>query len=358
MTALSGFQWLVLEALLATLLYGVYGVLFLASLYTFLRKEMTNGKGLLVVNILLFVSCTAQWACNFLEPLLLSEDPDEDPEYQLWMNAYVANVMIAVVYASNTASNVLADGLLIWRCYTIWGARRSIIVLPLLLLLGEAASGIVTFVPYAVGTQIGYDVGPEGHRPKQLIRKLNRIATRANTAYWATSFTINMMMTLLIGGRIWWITRDIDKLFGRSHKKGYIRAILIVVESGAVYSVLLLLSVVSTALVDGPFGQNAQNVLASISGQVVGIFPTAILVLVGLGLTSDNATNTDWLGSSFNRSMEFVPRRELDLQLPDEQTEEVLATNLELHVGNGAKSRTVNCNPTSSSNSNITEYKV
>ena len=52
---------------------------------------------------------------------------------------------------------------------------------------------------------------------------------------YALSFTNNVLVTALIAGRIWYTTRTLTSI-GRMHTAIYRRAILIMMESGALYA--------------------------------------------------------------------------------------------------------------------------
>lgn len=135
---------------------------------------------------------------------------------------------------------------------------------PAIILLAETACGMAVFVTGVMMTKIQYHMRPTESLPEPLWDRLNRTASNANTAYWAASFIVNSIMTILIGARIWWQTRGYSdssiKIEGRKH----IRVTLIISPRA--------------------------HTLFAINGQVVGIFPTAILVLVGLRLAVEKAT--------------------------------------------------------------------
>ncbi|EEB94640.1 hypothetical protein MPER_06512, partial [Moniliophthora perniciosa FA553] len=103
------------------------------------------------------------------------------------------------------------------------------------------------------------------------------------TALFALSMGTNVIVTSLIAGRIWYIGHHATKNLGRQHGVKYSRAVVVIVESGALYSVSLLILLILFAM-----GNDAQIILFGCASQIVGIAPTLIIVRVGLGLTSQD----------------------------------------------------------------------
>jgi len=151
---------------------------------------------------------------------------------------------IAVIYVTN---NILADGLLIYRCYVIWGTNYILIV-PVLLLL-------VTIV-------FGYSL--------QL------------RLFFILSLTTNLFVSTLTAGRIWWITRLASPLLESQTLKRSSKAVAIVLESGAIYAIAVSIHMVLFHL-----NLPGDDVAFLALGQIVGIVPTLIIVRVGLGATME-----------------------------------------------------------------------
>ncbi|KAI0826996.1 hypothetical protein BC628DRAFT_1318825 [Trametes gibbosa] len=130
--------------------------------------------------------------------------------------------------AACIACNLINDALLAYRCYVIWNSRR-IIILPTLLWVASLAFGIGLL--YESGRPQGnYFVG---------------IATKFVTAYTASTFAFNLIVTTLIVGRIVTVGRRLSGLAaaasGASHAAedfhAYTGAVAIVVESALPFTV-------------------------------------------------------------------------------------------------------------------------
>ncbi|KAF8134688.1 hypothetical protein K438DRAFT_1883302 [Mycena galopus ATCC 62051] len=161
----------------------------------------------------------------------------------------------AIVYVTN---NIIADGLLIYRCYVIWNTVYITIV-PLLLL-------IATMI-------LGYSI--------QL--KL----------FFILSLSMNLFVPTLVGEHLRQITRaslvdysaDSWPNGALTRRKGR-NAMVIILESGLIYSV-----VVSVHMVYFHTSNPMDEVIYGALGQIVGIVPTLIIVRVGLGVSQNASYN-------------------------------------------------------------------
>ncbi|KAJ7909988.1 hypothetical protein B0H13DRAFT_2013341 [Mycena leptocephala] len=119
----------------------------------------------------------------------------------------------------------------------------------------------------------------------------------------------NILLMCLTAGRIWYIRRQTRPLMEQSSQKRYGTAIAIIFESGVLYSLCVIIYVISTSI-------NSTSASASLPQQTyasrtifkgvawamvqigVNIVPTLILVRVGLGRSTENTLPTT-LGSNF-----------------------------------------------------------
>ncbi|EPQ53068.1 hypothetical protein GLOTRDRAFT_95107 [Gloeophyllum trabeum ATCC 11539] len=325
---------------------GADAMRFLASSYMFLlrRYELQHTR-LLAINIILFILCTAQSTCIILVKFATENSESLDIQrlggkkhtratscwisitcqIQLQTSLQMDCLWVLATSASDIDDNFptlirYGDAIRygsteaqLWPYppLSFWQKQTPV---------SSAACGMAVFVTGVMMTKIQYHMRPTESLPEPLWDRLNRTASNANTAYWAASFIVNSIMTILIGARIWWQTRGYSdssiKIEGRKH----IRVTLIILESGAVYSLLFFLSVIFTALSDDSFGQipagiPCRNILGEAESdardrlihfsrlmaklsisvppsdeEIKGIFPTAILVLVGLRLAVEKVT--------------------------------------------------------------------
>jgi len=160
----------------------------------------------------------------------------------------------AVVYVTN---NLVADGLLIYRCYVIWNTPW-ITVVPLMLLLTTMILG------YSLQLRL----------------------------FFILSLSMNLFVPTLVAGRLWWIIRRIRGPAGVATRRKGRNAMIIILESGLIYSLL-----VSIHMGFFHFNDPRDEIIYAALSQVVGIVPTLIIVRVGLGVSENGCGGGTMVGS-------------------------------------------------------------
>jgi len=223
-----------------TFLYGLYVILFAICLYILGQRKKTSHWILPTFAIAMFTIATADIIYTYylvfakLFKLGLSFT-DLRPKY--WL--YVTN-------------NVLADTLLLYRCYAIWGCRVRIVLGPIILLVAGTACGYIF----------------EGSQPRLF---------RHAWIYPTLTLILNLLLTALTAGRIGWFARNAQLLLGQSIVQRYNTTVAILIESGFIYSVYISLDLATMT------NNVGHAILDAGLIQVVGIVPTLIIVQVGLG---------------------------------------------------------------------------
>ncbi|KAJ7023357.1 hypothetical protein C8F04DRAFT_1134553 [Mycena alexandri] len=199
-----------------TFFYGIYLVLFCICIYVLLHRPHNLGNTVLLVTAAaLFTLSTVQAIINLV---LGAADIDNiDIPYNLLVNVNT------VIYGIN---NIIADGLVIYRCYSVWNKNIYIVIPPILLLIPTSVFGIA--------------------------------------------------------GRIWWIHRKARAYLEPAMQQRYTSAISILVESGVIYSATVLAYLILGAI---PSANIVQEPIFQMLTQVLGIAPTLIIVRVGLGVS-------------------------------------------------------------------------
>uniref|UniRef100_A0A0W0FBF1 Uncharacterized protein n=1 Tax=Moniliophthora roreri TaxID=221103 RepID=A0A0W0FBF1_MONRR len=164
--------------------------------------------------------------------------------------------------------NLVADTMLIHRCWIIWDSRKRI-VLPLMLLsLGTNMLGIVSYIMWGIGeddTTVDSNVA--------LLLRANTL----NLGYSIANVIVNGIITLMTAGRIWWITRQARILMGQTINDKYKRIVAIILESGVLYPIAIIVQIIIGYTVD-PEASGAVPVdLGPVVWQVAGIAPTLII---------------------------------------------------------------------------------
>jgi len=157
---------------------------------------------------------------------------------------------------------LLADSVMIYRSWVLWDRRWSIVAFPILLFFGNIFSSFFLVINMA---RTGIDLGG-----------LSEPVNSSDIAFTVFTLAQNLIVTTLIVVRIW-----------RAHttaapfKQGGLPGIIwVVVESGALYSITLLISLIVNIL-----NINVQNVMIDVISSMVGVTFSMIIVRMGLGLT-------------------------------------------------------------------------
>ncbi|ESK91673.1 hypothetical protein Moror_10719 [Moniliophthora roreri MCA 2997] len=180
--------------------------------------------------------------------------------------------------------NVTVDYILIHRCWVIWGSRKRI-VLPL------AATSIGTNVVGMVGSIVIFTEYRSAVINRENPANLGHVLYGGHLAM---SVIVNISITTLTAGRIWWMCRQ-----SHGNERFYKSVLGIVIESGLIYPISTLVHVIIRQAIsyrDIPFE------FSCISYQTAGIAPTLIAVRVQLGKTVENTMHDQAVVSEINFS--------------------------------------------------------
>ncbi|THU81789.1 hypothetical protein K435DRAFT_808795 [Dendrothele bispora CBS 962.96] len=126
-------------------------------------------------------------------------------------------IQTLVVGFTNTCfivANCIADSILIYRCYIVWGSKKLVVALPILASIATNSLGIVAVGMRAKGAS---DTAIEANF-HLLLRGVDY-----NLKFLYINATVNFVLTLMIGrcatkaGRIWWVCRQTRALMDYSH---------------------------------------------------------------------------------------------------------------------------------------------
>ncbi|THU84681.1 hypothetical protein K435DRAFT_806503 [Dendrothele bispora CBS 962.96] len=152
--------------------------------------------------------------------------------------------------------SIIADTVLIHRCYKVWGAKKKIIVLPVFILI--------------INNDTSEDITTE---------KLITLETYTSKSFLTVNFFTNLVIPFIIAERIWWIGNQVSKFLPSRKFKLTRRTMAICLESGIMYPLALLPALVLTF-------QPIETLVYR------GIAPTFIIVRVALGISIENVQDT------------------------------------------------------------------
>ncbi|KAI9573139.1 hypothetical protein HD554DRAFT_2035559 [Boletus coccyginus] len=145
--------------------------------------------------------------------------------------AYFSDVSQWTFYVKNlvyTAQTLVGDAVVLYRCYVVWQSKL-VMVFPLLLWVATTVTGLMSGLTAEDTTGHGVYAGT---------------LDQWITSFRALALAANLLATLLLIFRIWFVHREVTKL-GASNGRSQMRSILhILVDSGVIYSVTLVVALI------------------------------------------------------------------------------------------------------------------
>ncbi|KAJ7449064.1 hypothetical protein B0H11DRAFT_2247368 [Mycena galericulata] len=265
--------------LVQAFVHGIYSVIFFLTLYAMIFKRKTPALIFLTV-ITMFIIATIQtgvhWAIirnAFITHGTSPEDTVGALFSRLLFPTFFMTVLSGTMLVANT---LLADCVLIYRCFAVWNSDWRVTVLPILTTLAGTALGSLTIFETAQFIESGGD-------PNEFAR------ARVDYAgpYFCMCLATTLLATILIVGRIVWLTYA-NAGTGAFKFSGYRAVIEIVVESALLYSAALVVYI--ALLFDSATGNNDRYAQAILI-EMTGIAPTLIVARVSFGLARPS---TSW----------------------------------------------------------------
>ncbi|KIJ54786.1 hypothetical protein M422DRAFT_64021 [Sphaerobolus stellatus SS14] len=248
--------------------WGAYTILFIAALVVLFNRRHSRAVNPIVLffTCILYGACTTHFAIEFnhfyttLQSTGVTGYANENQP--LW----VADLFISL-------TDFLGDLFLLWRCWLVWGGNYYVLILPFLTSVGGLAC-LTEVLHLLLGINPSAPVPPSSLVPLGLAGYILPLCT-------------NVMITGLIAGRIYWVTRGVSGLAGITDTKPTRKAISILVESGALYLLVQFIFVILFGI------QHPSEAIVGVTAvQIYGIAPTLIIIRVGLGQTFDQTSKS------------------------------------------------------------------
>jgi len=292
-----------------TLLYGINLVVYFSCITILLKRKSAKAS----VTAVLLGTATVQF---MLSTTYLAIGLRMLIEGFIWAastlgasNAYWNDVSSPLQVASKgtyITNSLIGDSILVWRLYVVWGNNVIICILPILIVIGTAVCGYAAVADLA---RLDPTAGP------------NALFAIANwiLGAWSLSIATQILVTLAIAGRIYWMSRGTSLARGAS--KRYMSVIWIIVESGAIYSITTIFLLAFFDL-----QTQAGGVIGACLAQICAIVPTLIIVRVGMGQSfqSQNSSQASDLTLPVPKPMQVV--KLVDSQQSLDETNHELST--------------------------------
>lgn len=202
-----------------------------------------GSKFLLAFTILLLCITTIYMgvAVNYSQKQII-DDPTSPDLLSVWpqivVNAtYSINNWLTDAYLVSTSTLGIASCFItidlrstqLYRCYIIWSETYSVLILPCLIYLGSVACAIALLV---------FAANPGAMYSSHTVQVFG-------TANWTLSLSLNVIVTVLIAGRLIYYRTRLREVLGPNHGKVYTTILAITVESAALYAIFELMALVA-----------------------------------------------------------------------------------------------------------------
>ncbi|ESK87971.1 hypothetical protein Moror_10846 [Moniliophthora roreri MCA 2997] len=258
-----------------TMFYGMNTVLYILCIYVLVqranKRQFPINKPLIATATLIYLLCTAHVINDFGRAIVAFityvDRPGGAAAYydELWI---WTSIVREGLYCVNT---MVVDTLLVYRLYVVSMGNLKVIIGPTIILLATTASGYRAVWGFS-NTHEGQDT-------------YNDDIFHWGVALFSLSLCLNVIVTILIAWYFYRYDQRISSAIGRGHGQRYRQALAIAVESGAFYSVSVLVVLVTYVT-----KTNGVYIAYDAVAQIMGMNPILIIVRVGLGLSNNNST--------------------------------------------------------------------
>ncbi|KAJ6491671.1 hypothetical protein C8R47DRAFT_436625 [Mycena vitilis] len=227
--------------------YGIQLVLWM-NCALFLWKRRRNGRQPLflmfyITAMLLIESLFVAVQARTVQFVYIDNRNYPQGPWQFFLDSQTAAINV-IFYATLFLLTFLSDLLVLWRCWVIWAASGQhilawgIITFPIILLLASFAMGTLWTLESSQPSLSLYSALPMAY----------------GTAYYAISLSTNIILSLLIIGRLISYRRTLLESLPKELASHYISLATVIVESAALYSVFAVLFIITYA-VNNPSNQ-------------------------------------------------------------------------------------------------------
>lgn len=264
-----------MSAVLEGVLYGFSVLMFMGTIWalTYKRSLQDINRPIAVVAILLLLVSTV----HMIVTIIRVENGfvkyrDTWPGGPAAFFADITEETYVIKHALYIFQTVLADGVMVYRCYVVWQSIRIIII-----------PAIVWCTIVATGIHAVYSVSQASNNPGDVFASQLK---KWITAFFASTITTNLLCSALLAYRIWAIEREVAKV--RTTKKGTMMPLVrILVDAAVLYSVVLF-----SLLICFLSGNNGESVLTDLVMPIISIAFYMVLIRITLNRKTRSYTST------------------------------------------------------------------
>ncbi|KAL1688297.1 hypothetical protein GGG16DRAFT_60235 [Schizophyllum commune] len=250
---------------------GAWGVLLTVSFLTvqaliaYMSSKSQASRNfaipLLAFVFLIFACGTINYAANtdisrrmFVENRLYPDGPSA------YLMEHYDDKINVLGNASYVVANFLADALLLYRCYVVWAKRWWIIIIPACVYIASTTMSILLLYQTSQPTESLW------------------LQVNVGLAYFSLSLAVNLLLTLLIVGRLLAMSNRVKNMLGAQHAHTYTSIAALVVESATPYALTNLVFIITYGI-----GSPGSNVVLPILSQIMCTSSVLIILRVASG---------------------------------------------------------------------------
>ncbi|KAG2347121.1 hypothetical protein BDR05DRAFT_1043978 [Suillus weaverae] len=273
----------VLSTSLECILYGFSVLMFMGTVWalTYKRRMQDMNRPISVVAILLFVLSTAHIIVDiFRAEEGLVKYRDTFPGGPVGFFGDITQKSYATKHAIYLLQTLLADGVVIYRCFVVWQCVWVIIV-PSLLWCGSVVTGVAA----------NYYIARASSSAVIFAKPLGQWIT----AFVVLTITTNLLSSGLLAYRIWAIDRDNSTI--RATKSTMMPIIRVLMDAAILYSATLIVTLICFLC-----SNNGQMVLVDMAVPIMAI--AFYMVLIRIAITRETRSHLSTAPSGTPSEME------------------------------------------------------
>ncbi|KAA1475764.1 hypothetical protein DENSPDRAFT_853212 [Dentipellis sp. KUC8613] len=213
---------------------------------------------------------------SFIDGSIVTPCLPKTPESQ--REVVINNLFNIIIATTQTGISFVADGLLIYRCVLLWPrhlGRWIGMLLGVLLLAETALNSTQAYFAAKVYFLIRGETPQNTRILQQVLFGMSGTIERVNTAADFLSLAVNLITTILIASRIWFMARQLEKTLGKKAGRG-------------IWS--FDINITASQFMLNPHQQYLS--ICYVNQMLIVIAPTLIIVRVGMGRGFDSVVET------------------------------------------------------------------
>ncbi|KAG1778903.1 hypothetical protein EV702DRAFT_1217905 [Suillus placidus] len=258
-----------MSTILEGILYGFSILLFMGTIWSLTYKQRIQviNRPIATVVILLWMLSTAHIIVNIIRVEYAFVTYRGRPAAFL---ADVSQPTYVLKHAFYVLQTLLADGVVIYRCYVVWQSIW-IIILPSMLWCGVAVTGVIGL----------YCASQSGSNSGDIYAQ---VLAKWVTAFFALTIATNLLSSGILVYRIWSIGNNVST--ARATKGSMMPVVRVLIDTAFLYSAVLF-----TALICFVLSNNGEVVVLDMVMPIVSIAFYMVLIRIAIARNTRNHSN-------------------------------------------------------------------